>query len=436
MKITIIGHGYVGLVTGCVMADLGHQVTVIGRNPEKIQRLKNGDPIIYEPGLKPILKRNLASKHINFRLDYESVKNSQVIFIAVGTPPNPDGSADLSAVIEVAEKIAQYLSDKHFTVVSCKSTVPIGTNKMVEDIINKKIKGKKISFATASCPEFLKEGSAVKDTLSPDRIVIGSNNKKAIKILIDLHKKLPGERVITDLQSAELIKYASNSMLATKISFANLISFYAEKTNADVKTVLQAVGLDKRIGPQFLGAGIGYGGSCFPKDVKALIHMGKKLKIDTSLIESTEKINQQAKDNFLNKIVKNIREKDIAVWGLSFKPNTDDIRFSPSLYLIDKLLNLKFKITVYDPKAMENTKQIYKDKLNYAKDCYECLKQKSGLIIATDWPEFISADLKKVKQLLKHPDIFDGRNIYDLKTMTTLGFNYYSIGRPTIKSTT
>ncbi|GIW64024.1 MAG: UDP-glucose 6-dehydrogenase [Patescibacteria group bacterium] len=433
MKITIIGHGYVGLVTGCVLADLGHKVSIIGRNKDKLEKLNNGDPIIYEPGLKPILKRNLASNHIEFRLDYNSVKDSKVVFIAVGTPPNPDGSADLSAVIEVAEKIAEHLSDKHFTVVSCKSTVPIGTNQMIEKIITKKAASKKIKFATASCPEFLKEGSAVKDTLTPDRIVIGSNSKEAIEILLQLHKKLPGKRVITDLQSAELIKYASNSMLVTKISFANLISFYAEKTGADVKTVLTAVGLDKRIGKQFLGAGIGYGGSCFPKDIKALIYMGKRLKIDTSLIESTEKVNQQAKDNFLKKIIDNARGKNIAVWGLSFKPNTDDIRFSPSLYLIDKLLKRNFKITAYDPKAIANTQKIYKNKINYAADQYSCLQNKDGLVITTDWKQFITADLKKVKKLLNYPDIFDGRNIYELEAMQKLGFNYYSTGRPTIK---
>lgn len=430
MKITVIGHGYVGLVTACVFADFGNQVTVIGRNKEKIKQLNQGNPLIFEPGLKELLQKNLQAKRIYFTLDYQSIKDSDVVFITVGTPPKKNGEADLSAVFSVAKKIALNLSSNKnkFTVISCKSTVPVGTNKAIEKILKENAPSS-VNFAVASCPEFLREGTAIYDTLNPDRVVIGSNSKKAIKILVELHQPINGKIVTTDLASAELIKYASNAMLATKISFANLISFYAEKVGADVEVVLDAIGLDKRIGRIFMNPGIGYGGSCLPKDVMALIDIGKKLKIDTSFLEAVEKINFQAKENFLKKIIEVNPGKNIAIWGLAFKPNTDDIRFAPSIFIIENLLKAGYKISVYDPAAEKNIKNIFGKKLVYCQDLYQSIKQKDALLVLTEWNDFKQIDLIKVKKLLKKPIIFDGRNIYNPQLLKNLGFEYYSIGR-------
>ena len=428
MTLTVVGHGYVGLVSACVFADFGNDVYVIGRSKEKINRLKNGDPIIFEPGLKELLEKNLKAGRLHFTLDYQqSIPKSEVVFITVGTPPKENGEADLSAVFDVAKNIAKNLGS-HFTVVSCKSTVPVGTNKKVETIL-KKYAPKKTQFAVASCPEFLREGTAIFDTLNADRIVIGSSSKKAIEILLKLHQPLSGKKVITDLASAELIKYASNAILATKISFANLISFYCEKTGADVEKVLDAVGLDKRIGRVFMNPGVGYGGSCLPKDVLALIDTGKKLNIDVSLLEAVDKINHQAKENFLQKILKNQQGKKIAIWGLAFKPNTDDIRFAPSIFIIENLIKNKFQIKAFDPEAMPNIKKIFGEKIEYASNPYEAVKDAHQLVILTEWNEFKQIDLKKVKRLLKKPVIFDGRNIYDPLLLKKLGFKYFSVGR-------
>jgi len=428
MIITIIGHGYVGLVSGCVFANFGNEVYIIGRSKEKIDRLKNGDPIIFEPGIKEILEKNLKAGRLRFTLNYQdAIPKSEVIFITVGTPPKKDGQADLSSVFKVAKNIAKNLSN-HFTVISCKSTVPVGTNKKIEEII-KKYAPKKSQFAVASCPEFLREGSAISDTLNADRIVIGSSSKKAIEILLKLHQPFSSKKIVTDLASAELIKYASNAILATKISFSNLISFYCEKTGADVEKVLDAVGLDKRIGRIFMNPGVGYGGSCLPKDVLALINTGKKLNIDTSFLEAVDKINYQAKKNFLQKILKNHQGKTAAILGLSFKPNTDDIRFAPSIFIIENLLKYGFKIKVFDPEAMENIKKIFQEKIDYALDPYDAVKNADQLIILTEWNEFKQIDLRKVKKLLKKPIIFDGRNIYDPLLLENLGFKYFSIGR-------
>ena len=428
MIITIVGHGYVGLVSACVFADFGNKVYVIGRNKEKINRLKNGDPIIYEPGLKEILEKNLKAKRLHFTLDYkEAISNSEIVFIAVGTPPKDNGEADLSAIFEVSRNVAKNLSTR-FTVVSCKSTVPVGTNKKVE-VILKKHAPKKAQFAVASCPEFLREGSAISDTINADRVVIGSSSKKAIDLLLKLHEPIAGKKVITDLASAELIKYTSNAMLATKISFANLISFYCEKTGANVETVLDAVGLDKRIGRVFMYPGLGYGGSCLPKDVMALIDTGKKLNIDTLFLEAVEKINQQAKENFLKKILKHHQGKKIAIWGLSFKPNTDDTRFAPSIFIITNLLKNGFEISVYDPEAEKNIRKIFGNKINYVDNPYKAVKNADQLAILTEWNEFKQIDLQKIKKLLKNAVIFDGRNIYDPILLKKLGFKYFSVGR-------
>lgn len=428
MTITFVGHGYVGLVTACVFADFGNDVWVIGRSKSKIAKLKKGDPLIYEPGLKELLQKNLQSGRIHFTLDYhQAIAKSEIVFIAVGTPPKENGEADLSMVLSVAEKIAKHLRPG-LTIVSCKSTVPVGTNLKIKKTIEEH-KNKTAQIEVASCPEFLREGSALGDTISPDRVVIGSDSKTAIAKLLQLHQPLNGQRVVTDLSSAELIKYTANAMLANKISFSNLVAFYCEKVGADVEAVLDAVGLDKRIGRIFMNPGVGYGGSCFPKDVKALIKIGEQLGIDPGFLEAVERVNLQAKQQFVNKISKNSPGKNLAVWGLSFKANTDDLREAPSLYIIDKLLEQGFQITAFDPVAMPNAKALLQDKITFAPNVYSALKNKDALVIITEWNEFKHADFKKIKALLKKPVIFDGRNIYDPKQMKENGFSYYSIGR-------
>jgi UDPglucose 6-dehydrogenase len=428
MTITIVGHGYVGLVSACVFADFGNTVYVIGHTTEKLKRLRNGDPIIYEPGLKEVLEKNNKAGRLIFTDDYvESVSKSEIVFITVGTPPKENGEADLSTVLKVAEQIGKNLGSK-FTVVSCKSTVPVGTNKTIEGIINK-VKKDHVQFAVASCPEFLREGSALHDTFHADRVVIGSESKKAIDLLLKIHTPITGKKVVTDVASAELIKYTSNSVLAMKISFANLISFYCEKTGANVEMVMDAVGLDQRIGRIFMDPGVGYGGSCFPKDVKALISTGKQLGINTQLLQSVDDINEEARMNLLKKILAQVKGKKIAIWGLSFKPNTDDIRFAPSVDIIDALLEKGYKLSVYDQEGMKNIEKKFGDKLTYTKNSYDAIKRVDALVILTEWNEFKNVDLHKVKELMKQPVIFDGRNIYDMKTMKELGFNYISTGR-------
>ncbi|MCL4363814.1 UDP-glucose/GDP-mannose dehydrogenase family protein [Patescibacteria group bacterium] len=433
MTITIVGHGYVGLVTACVFADFGNDVWVIGHTKEKVDRLKKGDPIIYEPGLTELLQKNIKAKRIHFGLDYSPVSDSEIVFITVGTPPKESGEADLSAVFEVARNIAKNLSGSknHFTVVSCKSTVPVGTNKKVAVILEKHA-AKNVKFSVASCPEFLREGTAIYDTLNADRVVAGSDSKKAIDLLLKLHEPINGKRVVTDLASAELIKYVSNAMLATKISFANLISFYAESVDANVEAVLDAVGLDKRIGRIFMYPGVGYGGSCLPKDVLALIDSGKKLGIDSNFLTEVEKVNYLAKEKFLKKILKYSPGKNIAVWGLAFKPNTDDIRFAPSIFIIENLIREGFSLSVYDQEAEENIRRIFGEKVRYATNVYQCLKNADALVILTEWNEFRQIDLEKVKKLLKNPVIFDGRNIYLPEMMKKIGFRYFSIGRKSV----
>jgi UDPglucose 6-dehydrogenase len=428
MTITFIGHGYVGLVTATVFADLGNKVWVIGHTPEKLEKLKKGDPIIYEPGLAELLKKNLDAKRIHFTNEYQTaISESDVVFIAVGTPPQTSGAADLSAVFTVAEKIGKHLK-KGFTVVSCKSTVTIGTNEKVAEIIDS-VKPKDAKFAIASCPEFLSQGTALSNTLHPDRVVIGSDSKKAIDLLVTLHEPINAPKIITNLASAELIKYTANAMLAMKISFANLIALYSEKTGANVESVLDAVGLDKRIGRVFMSPGVGYGGSCFPKDVKALIQIGKSLGVDTMLLEGVDSVNADARQNVLNKILNNAEGKHIALWGLSFKPNTDDIREAPAVYLIEDLLNNGFTISVYDPEAMKKTKALFKDKISYFDNPYDCVKNADLLAVLTEWNEFKQLDLEKVKGLMKKAVLIDGRNIYDPQLVKELGFAYYGVGR-------
>lgn len=429
MTLTFIGHGYVGLVTACVFANLGNQVFVIGRDPQKIKKLQLGDPIIYEPGLAEMLKKNLDQKRISFTLSYEkSISQSEAVFIAVGTPTKKNGETDLKSVYQVAYQIGKNLGKK-YTLVVCKSTVPVGTNRKIFQIL-KKSSPKYTQFDIASCPEFLREGSAIYDTIYPDRIVIGADSDKAINLLKKIHEPLEGKRVVVGIESAELIKYASNSMLATKISFANLISFICEESGANIQEVLEGVGLDQRIGRSFLNPGVGYGGSCLPKDVKSFISTGKKLRVDMSLFESVEKINQEAQNRVYKKIIKYLSGKTIAIWGLSFKPNTDDIREAPSLFIIKKLLEKKYKINAYDPAAMENIKMFFGNKINFFSNPYEAIKNASLLVILTEWDEFKQINLEKVAKLMKNKIIIDGRNIYQPPDLKKKGFLYVSVGRP------
>lgn len=431
MTITFIGHGYVGLVTACIFADFGNTVYVIGHTPEKLERLRSGDPIIYEPGLQELLKKNLKAGRLRFTDQYDqAMQESEIVFIAVGTPSKKSGEADLSVVFEVAEEIGKHLAHK-FTVVSCKSTVPIGTNRRIEKII-KKVKPVDAEFAVASCPEFLREGTGIHDTLEADRVVIGSDSKRAIDVLMKVHEPISGQRVVTDLTSAELIKYTANAMLATKISFANLISFYCEKMGADVETVLDGVGLDKRIGRVFMYPGVGYGGACFPKDVKAIINIGKHLSIDTLLLDSVERVNFQSRVNYVQKVFEHLKGNKVAIWGLSFKPNTDDIREAPSLHLIDKLLEEEYEVHVFDPVAMDNVRKQYGDRIHYHDDPYSPTESADILCILTEWNEFRQADLQKVKKNMKKPLIIDGRNIYHPEEIKKLGFTYVSTGRRTV----
>jgi len=430
MTITFIGHGYVGLVTASVFADLGNTVWVIGHTKEKIENLKKGILPIYEPGLEEIVKRNVKAKRLLFTLDYkESIPNSKAVFIAVGTPPKPSGEADLSVVFEVAKKIAKNIFDH--TVVVTKSTVPVGTNKLIKQAIGE-LKPEKATFDIASAPEFLREGQAISDTLHPDRIVIGTDSKQAEKLLLELHKPIDGKRVLTNIETAEMIKYAANSFLAMKISYANAIARLSELTGASGSKVLEAVGLDKRVGSQFLFAGAGYGGSCFPKDVKALIAISEKAGYDFSLLKDVEEINKQAMIKIVEKTEKllggSVEGKTIGILGLSFKPDTDDMRDAPSVIVINKLLDKGAKIKAYDPIAMDNARKIFKD-INFQTDSYAVAKDSDIIVVITEWNEFKQLDLKKIKEQMKTPVLLDGRNIYDPRELQELGFTHAGVGR-------
>lgn len=429
MTITFIGHGYVGLVTAAVFADLGNKVYVIGHTKEKIENLKKGILPIFEPGLEEIVKRNVDNGRLIFTLDYvPAVPDSEVVFIAVGTPPQKTGDAELSTVFDVAKKIAENLSGD--TVVVVKSTVPPGTNKRVQKVIEE-AKATGAHFEIASTPEFLREGTAISDTLHPDRVVIGSESEKAKKILTELHTPLGGELVLTNLETAELIKYASNSFLATKISFANAVAKLSEKCGANGPDVLRGIGLDKRIGEAFLYAGAGYGGSCFPKDVKALLAIAKDYDYNFGLLDEVEKINDIARRDIVKKAKKlagDLRGKTIGILGLSFKPNTDDMRDASATVIINLLKNEGAIIKAYDPEAMENAKKILSE-IKYAKDPYEVAEGSDVLIIVTEWNEFKELDLKRIAVSMKTPNLVDGRNLYDPAALSEIGFNSVGVGR-------
>lgn len=436
MTITFLGHGYVGLVTAAVFADLGNTVWVIGHTKEKIENLKKGILPIYEPGLEELVVRNVKAGRLLFTLDYQpAIPQSEVVFIAVGTPPKPTGEADLSVVFDVAEKIGKHLDG--YTVVITKSTVPVGTNYKVQEII-KKVKPAKAEFDIASCPEFLREGQAIGDTQHPDRVVIGADTKRAEEKLVELHKPIlesngKSELVLTNVPTAEMIKYASNAFLATKISFANAIAALSEKVGANGPDVLTAIGMDKRIGKYFLNAGAGYGGSCFPKDVKALIAIAKENDYDFTLLKDVEEINKQAMHGITKKVrtlLKNVKGKKVGVLGLTFKPDTDDMRDAPSRTVLPELLEAGAKVVAFDPIAVDANKKFPELKsVVMAKDAYEVAKDADILVVMTEWNEFKQLDVKKLKSLMRNPLIVDGRNIYEPETMKALGFTYIGVGR-------
>lgn len=431
MTITFIGHGYVGLVTAAVFADLGNTVWVVGHTKEKIESLKKGVTPFYEPGLAEFIQRNLKAKRLLFTLDYdEAVSASEIIFICVGTPSTESGEADLTSVFEAAEQIGKALVG--YKVVVTKSTVPPGTNRKIAQVIEK-AKPEGSSFAIASVPEFLREGTAIEDTMHPDRVVIGTTSDRAQELLVELHKSINGKYVLCNVETAELIKYASNSLLSVKISFANAIAFLSEKVGADVEKVLDGVGMDKRIGRSFLSPGVGFGGSCFPKDVKALIALSKEYGYDFALLRAVEEINRQAAERFVEKITHHFRGKikgqQIAVLGLSFKPNTDDMREAPSLTIIAHLIKLGARVIAYDPVAMPNAKKVLPSDVTYAKDAYEAADGADAVAVITEWNEFRQIDLVRLAKGLKNRVLFDGRNVYEPARVKNLGFMYYGVGR-------
>ena len=429
MKISFIGHGYVGLVTAAVFADLGNTVWVVGRNEQKIENLKSGKMPFFEPGLEELVKRNQTAKRLLFTTSYkEAIPESEVVFIAVGTPPKKTGEADLSSVFAAAEEIGKNLAG--YTVVVTKSTVPPGTNRKVGEIVAQ-VKPPKAEFDIASTPEFLREGTAISDTMHPDRVVIGVESQKAQKLLVDLHKSIDGKTVLCNIETAEMIKYASNSLLSTKISFANAIAFVSERVGADAEKVLEGVGLDRRLGRAFLYPGVGYGGSCFPKDVKALIALADKVGYNFELLKMVDKVNQQASEFFIEKITTTLaplKGKTIGILGLSFKPDTDDMREAPSIDIITELQKKGAAISAYDPVAMENAKGLLTN-VTFCKNAYDAVSGADAAVFVTEWNEFRHLDLAKVKTLMKHPILFDGRNIYEPRKAKDLGFRYTGVGR-------
>jgi UDPglucose 6-dehydrogenase len=440
MRITVVGTGYVGLVSGTCFAETGIEVTCVDVDKKKIENLNKGIIPIYEPGLDQLVLRNKEKGRLSFSTSLkESINNSDVIFIAVGTPPDEDGSADLKYVLGVAREIGENID--HYLVVINKSTVPVGTGSKVKAVIAAEIqkRGLNIEFDIASNPEFLKEGNAVEDFLKPDRIVVGIENERAQKVISHLYKPflLNGHPIyFMDIISAEMTKYTANAMLATKISFMNDIANLCEIVGADVNHVRKGIGSDPRIGNKFIYPGAGYGGSCFPKDVKALIKTGKDFQYPLEILKAVENVHDRQKNVLYKKLHDhfngNLENRKIAIWGLSFKPHTDDMREAPSIVIIEKLLLSNAKIIVYDPVAMNEAKHKFGDSIHYGKDAYEILLDADALLVITEWPEFRSPNFNVMERLLKNKLIFDGRNIFEPEEMQELGFIYYSIGRQTI----
>jgi UDPglucose 6-dehydrogenase len=438
MKLAVIGTGYVGLTSGVCFAEMGNEVLCIDNNQEKLNKLLNGQITIYEPGLEVLYLRNFKQKRLRFSNSLkEALDFAEVIFYCLPTPQDEDGSADLQHVIKVTEDIGDLLKDNSkYKLIVNKSTVPVGTVEMVRDILVEK--GVK-NFDVATNPEFLREGFAVDDFMKPDRIVIGAESEKAFKILRELYEPFvrQGNPIIEmDIKSAEVTKYAANSYLATRITFMNELANFCEKVGANVDLIRKGMGTDSRIGKRFLFPGIGYGGSCFPKDVNALIKTSVDIGSKLTLLELVDKINKEQRIRFFQKVLNhfdgNIAGKHFAVWGLAFKPNTDDMREAPSITIIQKLLEAGATVTAFDPVAMENARFYLDDKITYAENQYEALNEADALLILTEWNEFRNPDFDKIKSLLKEPLIFDGRNVYDLDDMKEKDFTYYSIGRETI----
>ncbi len=432
MKITVIGTGYVGLVAGACLADMGNEVICIDNDINKINQLKNGVIPIYEPGLEELVKANSKEGRLSFSSDLDNaVKISQVCFIAVGTPQGEDGSADLKYVFDVAKSIARAMNG--YKVIVNKSTVPVGTAQKVEQIVKENTNH---PFDVVSNPEFLKQGNAVDDFLHPDRVIIGSNSDKATQIMQDIYAPFfrTGNRVIVmDVKSSEMTKYASNSFLATKISFMNEIANLCEKVGADAQMVRIGMSTDSRIGNKFLFPGLGYGGSCFPKDVKALVKTGMENNCEMKIVAAADEVNKKQREIFVNKILKrfnaNLQGKTIGIWGLAFKPKTNDMREAPAITIINKLLEYGAKIQAFDPKAIESAKFHFGDKITYCDTAYDALKNADCMVLLTEWNEFRRPDFERIKELLKSPIIFDGRNQYDENRLKQKGFEYYQIGK-------
>ncbi|MBP5409576.1 MAG: UDP-glucose/GDP-mannose dehydrogenase family protein [Prevotella sp.] len=438
MKIAIVGTGYVGLVSGTCFADTGVNVTCIDVDANKIERLNKGEIPIYEPSLDELVKKNVAAGRLKFSTDLASVLNDvEIVFSAVGTPPDEDGSADLKYVLQVARTIGQNLN--HYVVVVTKSTVPVGTAKKVHDVIEEELqkRGVSIEFDVASNPEFLKEGSAIKDFMSPDRVVVGVESEHAKKVLTRLYKPfmMNNFRVIfMDIPSAEMTKYAANSMLATRISFMNDIANLCERVGADVNMVRAGIGSDTRIGRKFLYAGCGYGGSCFPKDVKALIKTADQNGYSMEVLKAVERVNEKQKSVLFEKLQKayqgeSLKGKTIAMWGLSFKPETDDMRESTALVMIQLLLEAGCKVRAYDPVAMEECKRRVGDSVTYCRDMYDAVLEADALLLLTEWKEFRLPTWGVIKKAMKRPLVIDGRNIFDTEELSENGFEYHCIGK-------
>lgn len=430
MNVCVIGTGYVGLVTGATFADLGNEVICVDKDESKIERLKRAEMPIYEPGLEEIVRRNLEEGRISFTTDIaEGVKRSLVIFIAVGTPPKDNGETDLSQVESAAMEIAHHMDS--YKIVVNKSTVPVGTGDLVRRIIEQH-RRRQVDFDVVSNPEFLKEGSAVYDSMHPDRIVIGAPSQHVAMALLELYAPLEVPMLITDVESAEMIKYASNAFLATKISFINAMANICEKAGADVMLVAKGMGYDKRIGHDFLQAGLGFGGSCFPKDTLSLRHVARKFGEDSSLLDAVLSINEDRVPRFVRRIEQRLGDlngKTFAILGLAFKPNTDDLRDAKSLEVIRLIQEKGGAVRAYDPVAMDNAKAILKD-VTFCKSAYEAAENADAVVIVTDWNEFKLLNLEKLREKVRQPIIFDGRNIYQPERVRKYGFEYFSIGRP------
>jgi len=436
MQLAIIGTGYVGLVTGTCFAETGNNVVCIDINEEKIKQLKAGKSPIYEPGLDVLLERNIKEKRLEFTTSLEEgIKNAQVIFLALPTPPGKDGSADLQFVLSVADQLSTIITS--YKVIVNKSTVPVGTAEKVTEVMAQKLN--RDLFDVVSNPEFLREGVAVEDFLKPDRVVIGTSSERAKKLMDELYQPFvrQGNPIFfMDERSSEMTKYAANSYLAMRISFMNEMANLCEKAGANVDWVRVGIGSDSRIGKRFLFPGVGYGGSCFPKDVQALAQTAREMDYDFQLVNTVMKVNDQQK-LILGRKVKEYFGSDLsgrtfALWGLAFKPETDDIREAPALYLIEELLDAGAKLRVFDPEAMPNVKAIFGDRIEYGTDQYNTISDADALIIVTEWSEFRNPNFERINELLKHPAIFDGRNVYTLEKMQELGFYYESIGRKVI----